>query len=264
MDVLAGVIETHGRSETAALLEGMRVLPRKKLEHRGFTLEEFDIDAVLAQRPQLVLVDELAHTNAPGSRHAKRYQDVLEIIDAGIDVYTTLNVQHIESQVDIVQQISGVAMQETVPDSILDVAHEIQLIDLSVEKLLERMADGKVYLGERAEQAMGGFFKEGNLTALRELALRFTAEQVDRDLEDIRMSQTRQQPVEDQRAAHGRRGAESVCGEPHSLDAPSCHALELPVARRVGGKLACAHPSSRTASRARWVSHANSVAKSSP
>jgi len=186
VDVLAGIIETHGRHETASLLEGMRVLPRKKLDHRGFTLEEFDIDAVLAQRPQLVLVDELAHTNAPGSRHAKRYQDVLELIESGIDVYTTLNVQHIESQVDIVQQISGVVIQETVPDSILDIAHEIQLIDLSVEKLLERMADGKVYLGERAEQAVSGFFKEGNLTALRELALRFTAEQVDRDLEDIR------------------------------------------------------------------------------
>jgi two-component system sensor histidine kinase KdpD len=186
VQVLAGVIETHGRSETAALLDGMRILPRKKLEHRGFTLEEFDIDAVLAQRPQLVLVDELAHTNAPGSRHAKRYQDVLELLDAGIDVYTTLNVQHIDSQVDIVRQISGVTITETVPDSILDVAHEIQLIDLSVEKLLERMADGKVYLGERAEHAVSNFFKEGNLTALRELALRFTAEQVDRDLEDIR------------------------------------------------------------------------------
>ena len=188
VNVLAGIIETHGRAETAALLDGITILPRKKLEHRGFTLEEFDIDAVLAQRPQLVLVDELAHTNAPGSRHAKRYQDVLELLDAGIDVYTTLNVQHIDSQVDIVRQISGVTITETVPDSILDVAHEIQLIDLSVEKLLERMADGKVYLGERAEQAMGGFFKEGNLTALRELALRFTAEQVDRNLEDIRRS----------------------------------------------------------------------------
>ncbi len=186
VDVLAGIIETHGRSETAALLEGIRLLPRKQLEHRGFTLKEFDIDAVLLQRPQLVLVDELAHTNAPGSRHAKRYQDVLELLDAGIDVYTTLNVQHIDSQVDIVQQISGIAITETVPDSILDVAHEIQLIDLSVEKLLERMADGKVYLGERAEHAVSNFFKEGNLTALRELALRFTAEHVDRDLEDIR------------------------------------------------------------------------------
>jgi len=184
--VLVGIVETHGRHETASLLEGMRVLPRRKLEHRGFTLEEFDIDAVLQQRPELVLVDELAHTNVPGSRHAKRYQDVLELIDSGIDVYTTLNVQHIDSQVDIVRQISGVAIQETVPDSILDRAHEIQLIDLSVEKLLERMADGKVYLGERAEEAVSGFFKEGNLTALRELSLRFTAEQLDRHLEDIR------------------------------------------------------------------------------
>ncbi len=186
VDVLVGIVETHGRHETASLLEGLRVLPRKQLEHRGFTLEEFDIDAVLQQRPELVLVDELAHTNVPGSRHAKRYQDVLELIDSGIDVYTTLNVQHIESQVDIVRQVSGVVITETVPDSILDVAHEIQLIDLSVEKLLERMADGKVYLGERAEHAVSNFFKEGNLTALRELALRFTAEHVDRDLEDIR------------------------------------------------------------------------------
>ncbi len=188
VDVLAGIIETHGRQETASLLVGLNILPRKQLEHRGFRLEEFDLDAVLKQKPQLVLVDELAHTNAPGSRHAKRYQDVLELLDAGIDVYTTVNVQHIESQVDIVHQISGVAITETVPDSILDIAHEIQLIDLSVEKLLERMADGKVYLGERATQAVSGFFKAGNLTALRELALRFTAEQVDRDLEDIRRS----------------------------------------------------------------------------
>ncbi len=186
LKVLVGIVETHGRSETASLVEGLDVLPRMKLEHRGFTLEEFDIDTVLKHPPDLLLVDELAHTNAPGSRHAKRYQDVLELLDAGVDVYTTLNVQHIESQVDIVQQISGVAIQETVPDSILDRAHEIQLIDLSVEKLLERMAEGKVYLGERAEHAVSNFFKEGNLTALREMALRFTAEQVDRDLEDIR------------------------------------------------------------------------------
>jgi two-component system sensor histidine kinase KdpD len=120
VEVLVGIVETHGRSETAAMLEGMRILPRKQLEHRGFTLEEFDIDAVLAQRPRLVLVDELAHTNAPDSRHAKRYQDVLELIDAGIDVYTTLNVQHIDSQVDVVRQITGISIQETVPDSILD------------------------------------------------------------------------------------------------------------------------------------------------
>lgn len=184
--VLVGIVETHGRCETAALVEGFEVIPRAKLEHRGFTLEEFDIDGVLAQRPEVVLVDELAHTNAPGARHAKRYQDVLELLDAGMDVFTTLNVQHIESQVDTVRQISGVTIAETVPDSILDRAHEIQLIDLSVEKLLERMAEGKVYLGERAQAATEGFFKEGNLMALREMALRFTAEQVDRDMEDIR------------------------------------------------------------------------------
>ncbi|MBL9151892.1 MAG: sensor histidine kinase KdpD [Verrucomicrobiales bacterium] len=185
-DVLIGVVETHGRAETAELLEGLKVIPPKTWEYRDVAVSEFDLDGVLARRPRIVLVDELAHTNAPGSRHAKRYQDVLELIEAGIDVYSTLNVQHIESQVDIVRQITGVSVHETVPDSILDEAHEIQLIDLSVEKLLERMGEGKVYLGERAERAVEGFFKEGNLTALRELALRFTAEQVDRDLEDIR------------------------------------------------------------------------------
>lgn len=186
VDVLAGIVETHGRVETASLLDGIATLPLKAVEHRDVVLGEFDIDAVLRLRPQLVLVDELAHTNAPGSRHTKRYQDVLELLDEGIDVYTTLNVQHIESQVDIVHQITGIAVQETVPDSILDRAHEIQLIDLSVEKLLERMGEGKVYLGERAALAVSNFFKEGNLTALREMALRFTAEQVDHDLEEIR------------------------------------------------------------------------------
>ncbi len=186
LNVLVGVVETHGREDTAELLSGLTVLPRRKLEHGGHTLEEFDLDAALRRRPDLLLVDELAHTNAPGSRHLKRCQDVLELLDAGIDVVTTLNVQHIESQVDIVRQVTGVSVRETVPDSILDRAHEIQLIDLSVEKLMERLAEGKVYLGERAEAAAAGFFKERNLTALRELALRFTAERVDRDLEDIR------------------------------------------------------------------------------
>jgi two-component system sensor histidine kinase KdpD len=186
VEVLAGVVETHGREETAALLDELNVLPRKRIEHSGHTLEEFDLDGALLRRPDLLLVDELAHTNAPGSRHLKRYQDVLELLDAGIDVCTTLNVQHIESQVDIVRQVTGVAVRETVPDSILDRAHEIQLVDLSVENLLLRMAEGKVYLGERAEAAAAGFFREGNLTALRELALRFTAERVDRDLEGIR------------------------------------------------------------------------------
>ena len=186
LNVLAGVVETHGRMETAELLNDLTILPRRKIEHAGHVLEEFDLDTAIQRRPDLLLVDELAHTNAPGSRHLKRYQDVLELLDAGIDVCTTLNVQHIESQVDIVHQVTGVAVQETVPDSILDRAHEIQLVDLSVEKLMVRLAEGKVYLGERAQAAKEGFFREGNLTALRELALRFTAERVDRDLEDIR------------------------------------------------------------------------------
>lgn len=186
VEVLAAVVETQGRSETAALLDGIECLPPVRIDHRGATLEEMDLDEVLRRRPDLVLVDELAHSNAPGSRHAKRYQDVIELIESGIDVFTTLNVQHIESQVDIVQQISGVAVRERVPDSILELAHEIQLIDLSAEKLLARLSEGKVYLGERADEAASGFFKESTLTALRELALRFTAERVDRDLEDIR------------------------------------------------------------------------------
>ncbi|RYD25742.1 MAG: two-component system sensor histidine kinase KdbD, partial [Verrucomicrobiaceae bacterium] len=186
VSVLAGLVETHGRADTAALLDGLEVLPRAVRSHRGHTVEEFDLDAALRRRPDLVLVDELAHTNAPGSRHAKRWQDVQELLAAGIDVLTTLNVQHIESQVDTVRQIAGVTITETVPDSILDQAHEIQLIDLSVPQLLERLAEGKVYQGDRSVQAMEGFFKAVNLTALRELALRFTAEQVDRDLEEIR------------------------------------------------------------------------------
>lgn len=194
VDVLAGVVETHGRSETEALLDCLRVLPRRRLEHRGHMLEEFDIDAVLREKPGLVLVDELAHTNAPGSRHAKRYQDVLELISAGIDVFTTLNVQHIESQIDVVKQITGVTITETVPDSILDHADEIEVIDLSVDKLLERLSAGKVYFQERAESAASNFFKPDNLTALRELALRFTAEHVDRDLEDMRRARRTHTP----------------------------------------------------------------------
>ncbi len=186
LNVLVGVVETHGRDDTAGLLNGLTLLPRRKVAHGGHTLEEFDLDAALQRRPDLLLVDELAHTNAPGSRHLKRYQDVLELLDANIDVVTTLNVQHIESQVDVVRQVTGVAVHETVPDSILDRAHEIQLVDLSVEKLMDRLGEGKVYLGERAEAAAAGFFRERNLMALRELALRFTAERVDRDLEDIR------------------------------------------------------------------------------
>lgn len=184
-EVVIGIVETHGRKETEALTEGMPIMPRAQLEYRGTTLNEMDLDSILTWHPGLAIVDELAHTNAPGSRHPKRYQDVLELLDAGIDVYTTLNVQHVSSRSDTVRQISGVAVQETVPDSILDLANEIVLIDLTPEQLHARLTEGKVYLGERAQWAAENFFRESNLTALREMALRLVAEHVDRDLRDL-------------------------------------------------------------------------------
>ncbi|MHB0875779.1 MAG: ATP-binding protein [Anaerolineae bacterium] len=183
-DVVAGCVETHGRAETEALLEGLPVIPRRRVEYRGVRMDEFDLDAVLARRPRLVLVDELAHTNAPGSRHPKRYQDVVELLDAGIDVYTTLNVQHIESRADAVREITGITVHETVPDPIIEQAHEIALVDLAPEDLLRRLAEGKVYLGETGGIAARNFFRKGNLTALREMALRLTAERVDHQLHE--------------------------------------------------------------------------------
>lgn len=188
-EVVIGIVETHGRKDTEALTEGMPIMPRTQLEYRGAKLEEMDLDAILTWHPGLAVVDELAHTNAPGSRHPKRYQDVLELLDAGIDVYTTLNVQHVASRSDTVRQISGVTVSETVPDSVLDLAHEMVLIDLTPEQLRARLAEGKVYLGERAEWAAKNFFRESNLTALREMALRLVAEHVDRDLRDIMSEQ---------------------------------------------------------------------------
>jgi two-component system sensor histidine kinase KdpD len=184
-EVVVGIAETHGRKETEALLEGMPIMPRTQIGYRGTTLSEMDLDAILTWHPGLAVVDELAHTNAPGSRHPKRYQDVLELLDAGINVYTTLNVQHVASRSDTVRQISGVAVSETVPDSIVDLADEIVLVDLTPEQLRARLAEGKVYLGERAEWAARNFFRESNLTALREMALRVVAEHVDRDLREI-------------------------------------------------------------------------------
>src|SRR6201982_1480980 len=189
-EVVVGIVETHGRKETEALLEGMPIMPRLQIDYRGTTLSEMDLDAILTWHPGLAVVDELAHTNAPGSRHPKRYQDVLELLDAGISVYSTLNVQHVASRSDTVRQISGITISETVPDSVLDLADEIVLVDLTPEQLRQRLAEGKVYLGERAEWAAQNFFKESNLTALREMALRLVAEHVDRDLRDI-MSEER-------------------------------------------------------------------------
>jgi two-component system, OmpR family, sensor histidine kinase KdpD len=179
VDVVVGVVETHGRAETTALLEGLEVLPRRAVEYRGITLHEFDLDAALARRPALILVDELAHTNAPGSRHTRRSQDVEELLAAGITVATTLNVQHLESLNDVVAQITGVRVRETVPDSILDAADELELADLSADDLLARLREGKVYVPDQAARAIEQFFRKGNLIALRELALRRTAERVD-------------------------------------------------------------------------------------
>ncbi|RAU21680.1 two-component sensor histidine kinase [Paramagnetospirillum kuznetsovii] len=184
VDLVAGVVETHGRRETEAQLSGIDVLPPRQLEYRGKDFREMDLDAILARRPQLVLVDELAHTNVPGSRHLKRWQDVEEILAAGIDVYSTLNIQHLESLNDIVEQISGVKVRETLPDSVLSSADEISLIDLPPQELIKRLHEGKVYVPEQAKRAVGNFFSPGNLTALREMALRHTAERVDAQMVD--------------------------------------------------------------------------------
>lgn len=179
IDVLVGVVETHGREETASLLKGIPILPRQRIEQRGQLYHEFDLDAALARHPQLILMDELAHTNAPSTRHPKRYQDIEELLAAGIDVYTTLNVQHMESVNDIVAQITKVIVRETVPDSVVMGADEVVLVDLPPVELLQRLKEGKVYVPAQAERAMRNFFQQGKLTALRELALRCTAERVD-------------------------------------------------------------------------------------
>ncbi len=200
VDVVAGVVETHGRSETAALLEGLEPLPLRPVEYRGATLREFDLDAALVRRPGLLLLDELAHTNAPGSRHAKRWLDVEELLAEGIDVYTTLNVQHVESMYDVVAQITGVAVRENVPDSILERADEIELVDLPPDDLLQRLREGKVYIPEQAARAAEHFFKKGNLIALRELALRVTAHRVDQQMESYR----REHAIRDTWAVGGR------------------------------------------------------------
>ena len=182
VDVVIGWVETHGRAETEALLQGLPVMPPRRLEYQGRTFAEMDLDALLARKPRIALVDELAHTNIPGSRHTKRYQDVEELLAAGIDVYTTLNIQHLESLNDVIAQITGIKVRETVPDSILEKA-EIQLVDISPEELMQRFKDGKVYVPEKAAEALRKFFRPGNINALRELALRQTAQRIDRQLE---------------------------------------------------------------------------------
>jgi two-component system sensor histidine kinase KdpD len=181
-DVIVGVVETHGRKETEALLEDLEIIPRRRIEYRGQTLEEMDLDAIIARRPQIVLVDELAHTNASGSRHPKRYLDVEELLSKGIDVYSTVNIQHIESLNDVVAQITHVRVRETVPDSVFDRADAVELVDLTPDDLIARLKEGKVYVPKQAERALANFFSPANLTALRELALRRTADRVDEQL----------------------------------------------------------------------------------
>ncbi len=184
VDVVIGIVETHGRAETEALVEGLPAILRRLIDYKGRMLDEMDLDAILARRPGLVLVDELAHTNAPGSRHPKRYLDVEEILGAGIDVYTTLNIQHVESLNDVVAQITRIRVRETVPDGVIDRADEIEVIDLTPDDLMQRLREGKVYVPKTASRALGHYFSPGNLTALRELALRRTAQRVDAQLLD--------------------------------------------------------------------------------
>jgi two-component system sensor histidine kinase KdpD len=184
VDVVIGVVETHGRVETDALTKGFETVPKKRSLYKGHVIAEMDLDAILQRQPQLVLVDELAHTNAEDSRHPKRYLDVEELLAAGIDVYTTINIQHIDSLNDVIAQITRIRVRETVPDDILDRADEIELVDTTADDLLQRLREGKVYVKAQAERALKHFISPQNLTALRELALRRTAQRVDRDMTD--------------------------------------------------------------------------------
>ena len=178
IDVVVGLIETYGRAETEARVGDIEVIPRRKIEYRGVTIEEMDLDAILARKPRLCVVDELAHTNAPGSRHEKRYQDVVELLDAGIDVMTAVNIQHIETLNDAVGRVTGIRVRETVPDTFVDRADEVVNVDVTVEELRSRLRQGKVYKAEKVEQALTNFFRETNLSTLRELALRAVADEV--------------------------------------------------------------------------------------
>ncbi len=178
VDVVVGFVEPHGRAETQAMLGDLEIIPRRRIEYRGVVLEEMDVDAILARKPQMCVVDELAHTNAPGTRHQKRYQDVLEILDAGIGVMTAVNIQHLETLNDAVGRVTGVRVRETVPDTLLDRADEVVNVDVTVEELRTRLRQGKVYSAEKVEQALTNFFRETNLSTLRELALRAVADEV--------------------------------------------------------------------------------------
>jgi two-component system sensor histidine kinase KdpD len=210
VDVLVGVVETHQRHETQALADALPMLPRQHLPYKNVVLEEFNLDAALSRRPGLLLLDELAHSNAPGSRHKKRWQDLEELLDAGISVATTINVQHLESAHEVVQQITGIKVQETVPDHLIQQADEVVLVDISDEDLLQRLKEGKVYLGDRGQRAMSHFFRKGNLIALRQLALRLAADRVDLELRQFQQ----QNPEEERRGGSRDRLLAAISGRP--------------------------------------------------
>ena len=178
VDVVIGLVETYGRAETEAQIGGLEIIPRRKIPYKGVEIEEMDVDAILARKPQMCVVDELAHSNVPGSRHEKRYQDVLQLLDAGINVMTAVNIQHLETLNDLVSRVTGVKVRETVPDTFLDRADEVINVDVTVDELRTRLRQGKVYKPEKIEQALTNFFREGNLSTLRELALRAVADEV--------------------------------------------------------------------------------------
>ena len=225
VDLVTGVVETHGRQDTMALTEGIPVLPKVRLPYRGTQMEEFDLAGALKRKPALILMDELAHTNVQGSLHAKRWQDVMDLLDAGIEVYTTVNVQHLESLKDTVAQITGVLVRESIPDTLLHRADQIELVDIPPEELQERLKEGKVYVPEQAQHAVERFFRKGNLLALRELALRRTAEHVDADMRRYMVSQGIVGKTWRRGTAAGVRQFQARLGHP---DANSAHAYENP------------------------------------
>ena len=235
VDVVVGVVETHGRKETEALLDGLEILPRKDIAYKDRQLDEMDLDGLIARRPGIALVDELAHTNAPGSRHPKRYLDVEELLNRGINVYTTLNIQHIESLNDVIAQITRVRVRETVPDSILDRADAIELVDLTPDDLIQRLKEGKVYVPKQATRALEHYFSPGNLTALRELALRQPAERVDEQL--LTHMQATPSPARGRRASGFWSASARIRAPPAWSATPS------------GSPTACTPPSPRSASR---------------
>ena len=215
------------RPETPALLEGLEAIPPRPVEYRGVTLREFDVDAALARRPDLILVDELAHTNAEGCRHAKRWQDVEELLEAGINVWTTLNVQHIDSLNDVIGGVTGVTVRETVPDRVFEQADDLELVDITPEELVERLRAGKVYIPEQAERALGSFFQKSNLVALREFSLRQAARRVQTDVESARRQQSISRSMGHGRSAPGLHRPQPVhgTGDPHRQANGPAHSM---------------------------------------